>query len=294
MEDTEGLQLCDATSRDAYVKALCDKAPDNPLNLWRTKSLFVDERRKVIYCFLPKVACTSFKALMIGSVSNKTIQSIIGSRNKIESVHIPTYLKRRGVRKLLMYSKEEIQYRLQNYFKFMAVRHPFDRLLSAWRDKFAYLQTNKTNISQPTGAQLSSFKHFLEKEVAAGKFSWFSEHWVEYWKDCHPCHIRYDSIVRLETMERDVPLILSKLPGPSGKPNVLPETNVMSPSSAFEKLRDLAAFYSTVDEDLMGKLLNRYKLDFKLFGYHWDTKLHVGRCKFEGVTVANTTLPPCC
>ena len=276
------------------MKALCDKAVHTPFDFSRTQSLFVDERHKVIYCFIPKVACTSFKALMLGSVSNVTIQSIIGNRNTFQLVHNPAYLKRRGLRNLIMYPKQEAEYRLHNYFKFMAVRHPFDRLLSAWRDKREYLKNKNSRVSQPTPAQLISFKQFLKREVAMREEVHFSDHWMEYWKDCHPCHIRYDSIVRLETMERDVPLILSKLPGPSGKPNVLPETNVKSPSSPLKKLRDLATFYETIDEDLMRKLLNRYKLDFKLFGYRWDPKLKVGTCKFEGVADGNKTLQPCC
>ncbi len=292
--EDEEVQFCDATSRDAYVKALCDKAVTTPFDFRKTQSLFVDERHKVIYCFLPKVACTSFKALMIGSVSNMTIQSIIDNRNKFALVHTPAYLKLRGVRNLMMYSKQEAEYRLHNYFKFMAVRHPFDRLLSAWRDKREYIKNKRTLISQPTPAQVFSFKQFLKQEVAMRGEAHFSDHWVEYWKDCHPCHVRYDSIVRLETMERDIQLILSKLPGPTGNPNVLPRTNVKSPSSPLKKLQDLANFYETIDEALMSKLLHRYKLDFKLFGYHWNPELKVGTCKFEGIAFGNKTLQPCC
>ncbi len=231
---------------------------------------------------------------MIGSVSNTTLKSIIGNRNKIERVHYASYLIHHGVRNLIMYSKQEAEYRLKHYFKFMAVRHPFDRLLSAWRDKREYLKNKNTLISQPTHAQLTRFKQFLEKTVISRQWAVYSDHWREYWKDCHPCQIRYDSIVRLETMERDVPLILSKLPDPSGKPNILPQTNIMSPSSAFKRLRDLATFYGTLDKDLMYKLLNRYKLDFKLFGYHWDLERNVGTCNFEGVAFGNKTLQPCC
>ncbi len=51
--------------------------------------------------------------------------------------------------------------------------------------------------------------------------------------------------------------------------------------------------YGTVDDSVMYKMLNRYKLDFKLFGYHWYIELHVGTCNFESVAIGNTTLPCC-
>lgn len=39
-------------------------------------------------------------------------------------------------RRLDNYTSEEIRYRLDNFMKFMFVRHPFERLLSAYRNKF--------------------------------------------------------------------------------------------------------------------------------------------------------------
>ncbi len=33
------------------------------------------------------------------------------------------------------FTKEQIEFRLKNYFKFMFTRHPFERLLSAYKDK---------------------------------------------------------------------------------------------------------------------------------------------------------------
>ncbi len=88
----------------------------------------------------------------------------------------------------------------------------------------------------------------------------------------YPCALQYDSIVRLETANQDIPLILSKFTDPDGRPNVLASANKMPSVTPEEKLKGLTAFYKDVNITVVHKLLDIYRDDFRLFGYGWDVE----------------------
>uniref|UniRef100_A0A452H385 Carbohydrate sulfotransferase n=1 Tax=Gopherus agassizii TaxID=38772 RepID=A0A452H385_9SAUR len=100
------------------------------------KHLVVDENHEMIYCYVPKVACTNWKRVMM----------VLTGRGKYSDpmeipaneAHISSNLKT-----LNQYSIPEINHRLKSYMKFLFVREPFERLVSAYRNKF----TQKYNTS---------------------------------------------------------------------------------------------------------------------------------------------------
>ena len=79
----------------------------------------------MIICIHYKVGYSSLMAILV----NNSVDKALPTHTRLDSL-TPEYVKR-----LVQYSPEEIKYRLENYYKFMFVRHPFDRILSAWRDK---------------------------------------------------------------------------------------------------------------------------------------------------------------
>ena len=83
---------------------------------------------QVIYCLIPKAASTSWKRVLIRSSTNQTLRK--------RDLYQLTLLRKYGLVSLAAFSKEEIQKRLKTYFKFLVVRHPFIRLLSAYWSKF--------------------------------------------------------------------------------------------------------------------------------------------------------------
>ena len=78
-----------------------------------------------------KLGSTSFLAMMVKN---------IGFRSANRQWFAPRYLNALGLRQLSLYSSKEITTRLHNYFSFMVVRHPFDRLVSAYQQKFGGLK----------------------------------------------------------------------------------------------------------------------------------------------------------
>ena len=104
--------------------------------------IIVNDEYKVIFCYIPKVACTQWKLVFLA----------LDNRTDVDDVHDDKHLH-----KFLFndYSDEDIKVRLQSYFKFLFVREPLERLLSAYNDKFinkiwpremieSYIQTRRT------------------------------------------------------------------------------------------------------------------------------------------------------
>ena len=90
--------------------------------------LLCDDRHRLLYLgFLKAGSSTWLKMLM--DASGKPARGVLHYQRQPQ-----TY----GLKRLSLdfFTKEEILYRIQNYFAFVVVRNPFDHLVSVWRNKF--------------------------------------------------------------------------------------------------------------------------------------------------------------
>ena len=78
-----------------------------------------------------------------------------------------------GLRKLSTFSPKEIKLKLKTYFKFLVVRHPLERLLSAYRSKFERKSNFYQYISEihRYGKGIVSFLNFVDYILDVYKFS---------------------------------------------------------------------------------------------------------------------------
>ena len=183
------------------------------------------------------------------------------------------------LRTLSEYSTAEINRRLRSYLKFVFVREPFERLVSAYRNKFtrsyneAFHKRYGTKIvrrhrADPRPEALEagddvSFEEFVYYLVdpATQREEPFNEHWERVHSLCHPCLIHYDVVGKYETLEPDSQAVLG-LAGVQG--------SVRFPSSGKSARtdRDMAErFFQDVSPFLQRKLVNMYRMDFLLFNY---------------------------
>ena len=88
----------------------------NPL-----QGLYVDDTNKVLMCTHGKAGATTWKTILANNSMKHPILNWYGN------IHYE--LKTFGIKLLgsKHFSERDIQERLQTYFKFMVVRHPFDR-----------------------------------------------------------------------------------------------------------------------------------------------------------------------
>ena len=183
----------------------------------------VDDRLRYIFCFIPKVACTTWKRVLL------MLTGKIGTNNA-EDVPRPMVHSKTFVNKYLSslnnYRPDEIENRLKNYFKFMFVRHPFERIVSAYLDKFVRennFQTiygtdiikryrpNATEESLKEGRDVT-FEEFVRHVVDSASLEdqTLNEHWQKFYLTCHPCSIQYDFIGKFETLHEDAEFVLKR------------------------------------------------------------------------------------
>ena len=93
--------------------------------------MFVDDRRQYIYCPISKVSCTAWRR-----IARNLTEMMPDNRSLPKRLVHRRFSAVNELRQLISYDAVEIQYKLKNYFKFVFVRDPFERLVSAYLDKF--------------------------------------------------------------------------------------------------------------------------------------------------------------
>ncbi len=92
--------------------------------------ILVDDVHRLLYCAVPKIASSTLKD-WFGRNSPLWDGK---DRNDFWQVKV---LQQHGLKLLHQYPVKERAIRLAEFYKFLVVRHPFDRLVSTHADKFA-------------------------------------------------------------------------------------------------------------------------------------------------------------
>ena len=236
--------------------------------------IYVDDKYRFLYCEVPKVACTNWKRILL---------ILTGKMNTTDPERLPSNLvhtdyQTNYLRTLNAYEPEEIALRIRRYYKFMFVREPLERILSAYRNKFV----NRLNQRYPLryGGKIISryrkkptnhsllygddvrFSEFVQYLLHLKANSVFDVHWRPFYQICHPCWLRYNFIGKYETLDDDVNFILEEL----GVRHLLnfPE----KPRSKTSKTVDiLKSMFANISSEAIHDLWRLYSVDYSLFGY---------------------------
>ncbi|XP_069101095.1 carbohydrate sulfotransferase 14-like [Argopecten irradians] len=223
----------------------------------------------MVFCFIPKIACSQWKTIFI-TLAGKVNSSLLNFGNVHKKYHS-------NMNFLHKYPSRKQSRILEDYKKYIVVRNPFERLLSAYRNKFAgkgfhefreegkeiikRFRKNATRESLEKGNDVSflEFVQFLTDEETEN----LNDHWEKYNTLCHPCTVRYDFIGKYETISRDADFILRDIGAP-------PEIQFPKRSDKYtteETRNTFEKYYSQIPGEYIVKLWNMYRLDFELFGY---------------------------
>ncbi|XP_066978991.1 carbohydrate sulfotransferase 11-like [Macrobrachium rosenbergii] len=267
------------TSRGARYAHLLEMNKDDLLHL------LADDKHKVIYCFIPKVGCTSWKRvfMILGNISNAKqvddIDAILphlivgemqllqtteelavtsesatamtearvqlmneesgenaadennntgrskadcnGQRVKKEKSHLTATTDYR--RTTAVECQDELLVKkLENYKKFIVVRHPIERLVSAYFDKIHHKEGKL-----PMQRKVLPFVRKTRKNATVTDITWpefvsfvvrkggrLNAHWMPYESLCLPCQIDYDFILKFETLDEDAEGLLRAIGAP--------------------------------------------------------------------------------
>nr|CAD7400185.1 unnamed protein product [Timema cristinae] len=228
----------------------------------------VKENKIILLLENHEVACTNWKRifmLLTGQTNTTDVLAIPASAAHEKSIFT----------KLSNYATTDINILLKTYTKFLFVRHPFERLLSAYRNKLQqhylsskYFQSrfgrfiikhyrvNASNESLLKGddVKFSEFVAYLIDQKNK-----FNEHWKPIYDLCHPCLINYDIIGKYETLYEDSDFVLQK----AGIENVVFPRALKPSSTSFY----LKSYFSALSKETIEQLYKIYFLDFKLFDY---------------------------
>jgi hypothetical protein len=187
-----------------------------------------------------------------------------------------------------------------SFTRVIFVRHPLERLASAYADKIAstkaapftlydslrrqvcrrfssyYLTTAdqiayRTNrhlqkqIDEPCSKVIPTFEHFVEYIMT--EQAQIDVHWQPYSRLCNACQLKYNFIGKYETIQEDLNFLRSKLGLNSTDWST---DNYFSTGKTKENYK---LMYSQLSNDLICNLKDFYAEDFKLFNYRFEDYL---------------------
>ena len=151
----------------------------------------------------------------------------------------------------------------KNVTKVILVRHPLDRLLSAYFYIFDN-QKGKYHTGLYTWEQfVHNILYFPDEEKWRGFQKSVGNHWEPYWRSCQVCdpNTRPDYILKLESVKEDLKDYLSEL-GLEKYAGEFPWSNPHQGTSL-----KAIQFYSRLNRSTIEQLYQMYKMDHELFLY---------------------------
>ncbi|KAH8389114.1 hypothetical protein KR200_006314 [Drosophila serrata] len=184
----------------------------------------------------------------------------------------------------------ELMELLPSALSFLFVRDPFERILSAYRNK---LEGNKNTFYKALGTKIvhryrkrelggpwprcgptfEEFVRFLIAEHAAGKK--FDEHWAPVYSFCTPCSVNFTIIGKTETFQRDSEFIIRQAGLESlllglGKLPQRKQRKIGNQARSGVKSEVLVErYFADLDRSTLDQLLKIYRIDFELFDYDY-------------------------
>ncbi|XP_042230116.1 carbohydrate sulfotransferase 11-like isoform X2 [Homarus americanus] len=227
------------------------------------KRLLIDDTHQAIYCFVPKVASTTWKVVWAELTGRVSI-----SKKQHETFSWLHSLFNNDIRKENR-QKSDLKHKVSSYTKFLVVRHPFERLLSAYRDKIlvpdnksfqkgvlSFVKRHRSNATI-NDIQWSDFVTYLIE----GGYR-LNIHWMPYPKLTYLCTIDYDFIAKYETLVQDSNEILRRIGAPE---------SLHFPGSQSSNTKSLLDSYmKMLTKEQIKRLYTIYKTDFTFFQYTYN------------------------
>ncbi|XP_078372646.1 carbohydrate sulfotransferase 11-like isoform X2 [Oculina patagonica] len=264
--------------RRQLLREQCLTKPPNPSFIEEAdfSRFIVIEKLKLVFCFIPKVSCTTWKRVLYSAENpGEQVDSNIHSNRLFSWLNEYSIVERKEI--------------LGSYYKAMFVREPFARLASAYRDKvgkvwfkkFVFPNKSAQELKNESRASFSTFiKNVLLTNATTVRKRGYIEdqHWRSYEQIC-PCEVNYDFIGHFENLAEEAPQLL-KITGVDDYVN-FPEYR-SSKSTPY-----MLDYYSQLTTEEIIQLGQLFELDFKLFGYDFPGPLEE---VLKNKTIAEATL----
>ena len=292
-----------------HINEICKKYKVTRSTRIDKEFLFVDRNHKMALCLNAKVGSTTWVTHLTHLLPTKTRKKLVQQSgmkfhgihglwsNALKNYYIITQNDFSGG------SRKQIPPHLINNFlksneilSVSFVRHPFERLVSAYNDKFGgnSIKITWTKFYQEWFKNEKSFSRFVnlvlyeyrrscypdKTQALRLRTNWFNDtcedkinqHWRPFGFQCSYCDVSYDLIGRLETWNDDINYIIRK----RGLEKVLPLQKADSSHyhSTNQNTNKMTKFYfSKLSKTQKENLYHMFRLDFELFNY--DPKIYL-------------------
>jgi len=238
------------------------------------KEFMYDSEHDLLFCRNAKVGTTSWLSnFLLISSKYQHLFSKIQSSKKLH-VQVPKLFR---VPELRSSERRDL---FEKSVSFSIVRHPFERLVSAFQDKIVdqsdgwyanrvqYLKVEYGGVSFANFAEM-----VLDKSVKVCRqmnTCKLDKHWKPFISRCGYCDIPYTVIARAENIAEDQKYI--------GHMANVTFHKIESHVSSGGSTKDLARkYFSEMDIDTVKRLYQLYKVDFEMFGYSPDEYFKLAR-----------------
>ena len=215
----------------------------------------ISDRYKVFGCKAAKVASTNLQRIfyVLNGLTNETDTGKVnkGAARK----HTNTFFKKSNNQTEI----DPMLNRLKTYTTFMFVRHPLERIVSAFRDEKPnpYFRSFRKKGKTPT------FPEYIEYVLRSTVIS-KSRPVLPLYKLCNPCPIQYDFIGSLDDFNDDMKTILQAIE--ADKAVTIPQRNETGYSQS-RSSTVVKEFFKDISEDKIENLEKQYEIDYILFGF---------------------------
>ncbi len=187
----------------------------------------------------------------------------------------------------------------RTYYKYTIIRHPLERMVSAYKDKIepplvpnkkTWLDEIKLRIVQRFQAEehkkwrdssysfpLTISFHVFARWVVESRDEVLNEHFVPITKSIYPCRIKYDFYGNFKQLVTDMRLIIDKFQAPH---EYFQEQGYHSPGQGTQEL--LKSYFSRLDQDMKLKVFHEFYQDLDFY-YHLYPEERTSHCQLLGI-----------
>ena len=253
------------------------------------RHLLLDNKHKILFCFVPKVGCTNLKLLVFVSQGIIPRSELKKSRDGVNQGALEVAM----VRSSFMSIKDDQQksQALQTHYKYVMFRNPLERLASGYRSKaerfplqglrldkphFNWLRRDIFEATHPKEYELwslhggrrpvnISFGDFIDYwttyPVVNKVDGFLDEHFLMISEMCQPCRTRFDFYGNFRHFNRDAQVLVDKI-GASSSDLRQGYYSDDSSSSTDQKMK---LYYSTLSEAQKRAVLRKMALELEFY-----------------------------
>ncbi|XP_030060297.1 carbohydrate sulfotransferase 8 isoform X2 [Microcaecilia unicolor] len=261
-------------ARKKLMQDVCSKYKSNSRRIispYYVSRIFVEDKHRILYCEVPKAGCSNWKRVLM------ILNGFASSAKEIQhnTVHNGNYLRR-----LDGFDRKGIYHRLKTYTKMLFIREPFERLVSAFRDKFEHANSyyhpvfgkpiiskyrrNATREALRTGSGVQ-FKEFIQYLLDVHKPVGMDIHWDHVSRLCSPCFIDFDFIGKFESMEEDANFLLHLIGAPHNL--TFPQFKDRHSNEARTTARITQQYFEQLSSSERQRTYDFYYMDYLMFNY---------------------------